>query len=338
VAELPQVLADAIERELRAVSPRELARASSDLTARYRARDQHHGPVARSRLDTYAYAAARMPATYAAISAVFEAIREARPDWRPQSMLDLGSGPGTGLWSAATAWPSLERCTAVEAAGEMLALGQRLGQAATHPAVRGARWEQSAVIDAVFDEAYDLALLAYVLAELDAAAQASAIDRVVSATERHSGLIAVVEPGTPDGYARVLRARDRLLARNLSVVAPCPHDAPCPLPENDWCHFGVRLPRASVHRAAKAASLNYEDEKYAYVVMARTPGARAASRVLRHPQVRPRLMQLSLCTPTGVRTVAIPKSDGDRYRAARKARWGDAFPDAIGNRTADPKR
>lgn len=240
-------------------------------------------------------------------------------------MLDLGAGPGTATWSAATVWPSLERATAVEAEARMLEVGQELARSAVRPTVRDAAWTRGTVTEPAAGGPYDLVVVAYVLGELDAVGRDRAIDRAWEATALADGLTLVVEPGTPEGYARVMRARGRLLATGGFVTAPCPHDAPCPLGDQDWCHMAVRLARTATHRAAKGAALGYEDEKFSYVAVSRQPTSRVKARVLRHPQIRPRLIQLELCTQSGVRSVAVTKRDNERFRQARKVRWGDAF-------------
>jgi ribosomal protein RSM22 (predicted rRNA methylase) len=331
-AELPRELAEAVERLLAEVPPRELGRASAELSDRYRDRRERRAPVARSREQALAYAATRLPATYAAVSSALGAVRQQRPGWQPRTVLDLGAGPGTGLWSAATVWPSLEHATAVEAEPEMIALGRRLAESATHPAVRAARWLQADVAatppstpPSTPDGPYDLVLVAYVLGELDPARRDLAIDRAAEATAGPAGTTVVVEPGTPEGYARMLRARDRLLARGGFTTAPCPHDRACPMAGRDWCHFAVRLPRTWRHRAAKGGSLGYEDEKYAYVAVSRRPTERTEARVVRHPQSRPRLIQLALCTTDGLKSVVVTRSDRERFRRARKVNWGDGF-------------
>ncbi|MFX5494022.1 small ribosomal subunit Rsm22 family protein, partial [Acinetobacter baumannii] len=51
-----------------------------------------------------------------------------------------------------------------------------------------------------------------------------------------TGLVGIVEPGTPKGFAVIERARGALIAAGGVVVAPCPHGGPCPLTTPDWCH------------------------------------------------------------------------------------------------------
>ena len=100
--------------------------------------------------------------------------------------------------------------------------------------------------------------------------------------------LAIIEPGTTAGYERVLAVRAAVIAAGGSTLAPCPHDAPCPLPEGDWCHFATRLARSRTHRLAKGAERGFEDEKFAYVVLTRSPHpARLTARVLRRPDLRP---------------------------------------------------
>jgi ribosomal protein RSM22 (predicted rRNA methylase) len=327
-AELPPALAEALDDALADISPQDLHRASTRLSERYREQRPRGGPVARTDADIRAYAATRMPATYAAITASLEAVRVQRAGWQPRSLLDLGAGPGTGLWAAAGVWPGLVEATALEAEAGMLALGRRLAQAApaTLGTVRDVRWERASLPAALPGGPFDVVLLAYLLGELRPDDRDRVVDAAAQVTADPDGVTVIVEPGTPDGYARVVRARSRLIAGGGFVTAPCPHDGPCPIPENDWCHFSVRLPRSVAHRSAKQAALGYEDEKFAYVAVARRPTARADARIVRHPQTRPRVIDLELCTRDGLRTSTVTKSDRERFRLARKARWGDAYP------------
>ncbi|EJU00040.1 Rsm22-domain-containing protein [Dacryopinax primogenitus] len=59
------------------------------------------------------------------------------------------------------------------------------------------------------------------------------------------------------------------------VVAPCPHDGPCPLHEalleggKDFCHFSQRLQRPEFVRLTKHSNYGEEDTPYSYVVIRR---------------------------------------------------------------------
>ncbi len=216
-----------------------------------------------------AYLAYRAPATFAAAAAVFRQVQRQRPDWTPRSLLDVGAGPGVAAWAAVAAWPSLEQLTLVEAEPEMIAAGREL--------TPGAHWVQADVTAAPGPA--DLVLVSYVLGELHKPVS-------LPLWEQTADTIVFVEPGTPAGYRRILDARDAVIEAGGHTVAPCPHDLACPLPEDDWCHFGVRLPRSKLHRRAKGVELGYEDEKYSYAVLSREPVAKASARIIRQPQVR----------------------------------------------------
>ena len=318
-AELPPALRQAVAREFPdGASPA----AAIALSERYRGTaGGGPGPRARSRADVAAYAATRLPATYAALAAALAELCARVPAFAPRSQLDLGAGLGAAVWAAAGYWPSLERATAVELEPAMLEAGRRLA-ASGPPVVAGCAWRQRDVGCGPAEEGVDLVTIGYVLNELDAAAASRAVERAWAATV---GALAVVEPGTPDGYRRILDVREQLLGLGGFVAAPCPHDRRCPLGEGDWCHFAVRLPRSSGHRAAKAAQAGFEDEKFAYVVVTREPVERAPARILRHPQVRGGHVRLELCAAEGLRSVVVSKRDRDAFREARKASWGDGF-------------
>ena len=125
--DLPNDLRLALERELRAIPAAELARTAADLSARYRA-EAAHGPFVRTEREAGAYAALRMPATFAAIAAALVAAQQRLPGFAPRSLLDIGAGTGATLWAAGVHAPSLTNATLIEAEAAMIAFGQRLAR------------------------------------------------------------------------------------------------------------------------------------------------------------------------------------------------------------------
>ena len=276
--------------------------------------------AARTRADVAAYLAFRAPATYAACVFVLSRLAEQRPDWAPRTLLDVGAGPGVASWAAAAVWPGLERVTLVDAEPAMIEAGRALAASAASRALAEATWVRGDAGGA--GEAAELVLVSYVLNELREDAVAPLVRRLWDWT-RDTAVF--VEPGTPDGYRRVLAARDAVLGGGGFTVAPCPHDRPCPLPPGDWCHFAVRLPRSEAHRAAKGVTRGFEDEKLSYAVLARGQERRARSRVIRQPEIHSGHVYLGLCETDGLRRATVTRRDREAYRRARKAAWGDAW-------------
>lgn len=93
-------------------SPKKLSKIVSDLSNRYRTRKEPRGQsFIRSKEDVYAYAAFRMPATFAAVYSALKQMKEGLEDWAPHSLLDVGAGPGTVMWAANEIYPSLNTIT-----------------------------------------------------------------------------------------------------------------------------------------------------------------------------------------------------------------------------------
>lgn len=305
----------ALDASLAGFDQRAIAAAVRHLVAGYRSDE---GPP---RLDdpvsVVAYAAYRMPATYAAVRAALAQL----PPLSPMTLLDVGGGTGAAAWAAIDACPGLRSIRVVDRSATALNFGRRLAAAAPHEALRLARWERSDVT--ATPAGADLVTASFVLGELEPESR----HRVVEAMAAAEATVLIVEPGTPTGYRRILEARDQLLAHGHQVLAPCPHCARCPLADtNDWCHFAVRLDRSALHRRVKGAELGYEDEKFAYVATAPGGHPAAAGRVLRHPQTRKGLVRLTVCQrDERVAPVAVGRSAAS-YRAARDTRWGDPWP------------
>ncbi|MCQ4084708.1 small ribosomal subunit Rsm22 family protein [Streptomyces sp. RB6PN25] len=317
----------ALAELLNGLPPRRAAQAVDRLIANYRGRTPTDAPVLRDRSDVAAYAAYRMPATFEAVRAALAAFRACAGPWSPSRHIDIGGGTGAATWAVADAWPGADLTTTVldwsEAA---LDLGRALASRAPHPALRAAQWQRQAIGGSLALPAADLVTISYVLGEL---ADADAVS-VVAEAARSAHTVVVIEPGTPAGYRRVLRARQQLVDAGLTVVAPCPHSGTCPVQGDDWCHFAARVTRSSLHRQVKGGSLPYEDEKFSYVAAVRSQGAHPApGRVVRHPQLRKGQVLLDLCLPEGaLERTTVTKRQGELYRAARDAEWGDRWPPA----------
>ncbi|MFJ4929879.1 small ribosomal subunit Rsm22 family protein [Streptomyces sp. NPDC088736] len=302
--------------------PKAAAQAVDRLIANYRGTTPTHAPILRDRSDVVAYAAYRMPATFEAVRAALEAFADAVPGWSPASHLDVGGGTGAATWAVNATWPGERPVTVFDWAEPALALGREI--AATNPELTPAEWTRARIGAALTFESTDLVTVSYVLGELTAADRAS----VVTAAAAAARAVVIIEPGTPDGYARVIEARDRLIDAGFRVAAPCPHSAACPIvPGEDWCHFSARVSRSSLHRQVKGGSLAYEDEKFSYVAATRLPADPAASRVVRKPQIRKGQVLLDLCGPDeSLHRETVTKRHGPLYHAARDADWGDAWP------------
>ncbi|MGW1466388.1 small ribosomal subunit Rsm22 family protein [Streptomyces sp. NPDC002308] len=318
-----EALRTALAGLLDGLPPKQAAQAVDRLIASYRGTTPTDAPVLRDRADVVAYAAYRMPATFEAVRAALDALCEAAPDWRPATHTDVGGGTGAASWAVAGAWDGPET-TVLDWAEPALALGRELAEAGGPPGLRTAHWQRARIGAGLELAPTDLVTVSYVLKELTPAARTELVDAAAGAAQA----VVVVEPGTPDGYARVIEARDRLIAAGLTVAAPCPHSAACPIePGTDWCHFSARVSRSSLHRQVKGGTLSHEDEKFAYVVATRFPVEPVAARVTRRPQIRKGQVLLELCTrDEALRRETVTKRHGTLYRAARDTDWGDAWP------------
>ncbi|WP_024800539.1 small ribosomal subunit Rsm22 family protein [Nocardia sp. BMG51109] len=321
---LPVELVEGLDRACAGIPQRQLAVAVDRLISRYRDPRPATEPILGSPTEVAAYAAYRMPATFGAVYSALEQFLELATDFRPETLLDVGGGTGAALWAAADLFPSLTAATVLDQVDEALRLGRRLAERSASAAVRSAGWRRVTFAESPFPGGADLVVVSYVLSELSQADQSALIARSSESAE----VVTVIEPGTPDGHQRILAAREVLIDAGLTVVAPCPHQDPCPLADGaDWCHFSARINRTSLHRRLKGGELSHEDEKFSYVIASRTAYERAAGRILRHPVERKGLVTMQVCTPEdGVVPTLVAKRQGRTYRRSRKVEWGDAWP------------
>ncbi len=317
--DLPAELKAALDGKLRGFSRSDAAGRAATISKTYRG-GGNSGAI-RSEADALAYALARMPATYAAITASLNALVEVRPDLAPASLLDIGAGPGTASWAAAEAFPSLKDFTLLDANEALRALALDLARDSTR--LREIGYERGEARAALAKaDAADLVVASYMINEIGDAEQRALAELM---WEKTRDTLLVVEPGTPAGYGRIIALRDHLIGLGAHVAAPCPHDGKCPLQAPDWCHFTQRLQRSRAHMQVKGAEVPFEDEKFAYVTLTRTTVAgRRPSRVLAQPAVSKVDITAKLCTPEGLSFAKVPRRAKADYASARRWRWGDA--------------
>lgn len=320
--QLPENLQAAIEAVIESFGLRQLIVAREELTDRYRQPGSQRQFIT-TEAQRQAYVIARMPATYAAVSAVCQAIRERTPGLSIKSVLDLGAGPGTAMWAVCDHFPEVEQVTLIERDSSLLELGQGLAQASDKPSILGADWRLADLEEKITLPPHDLIILSYAAGEL---LQEKMMGLLEQCWKSAKNLLVVVEPGTPIGFERIRAIRSNLIEWKAHLVAPCPHHLACPMVGSDWCHFSARVERSSLHRRLKGGSLGYEDEKYSYIAVSKEEWELPPARILRHPMRHSGHIGLKLCTAEeGVQQPTISKKMGPLYKEARKAEWGDAF-------------
>lgn len=278
-----------------------LKSAASDVSARYRREDTGTSLAIRNDTEALAYAAARMPATFAAITHVLDHIDGPTP----QTMLDFGAGPGTATLAAKQFWPDIQPAL-LEPNAAMRGMAKKF--------LPDAAWTDRPV-------KADIVIAGYVLNELS-----DPIQLAKTLWDATNDKLILVDTGTPAGYAMMMRVRDALIGMGAHLHAPCPHVQVCPYAkeESGWCHFAVRLERTRLHKDLKGGALGYEDEKFTYLVFGRTPKAQEKARIVGHPRIN-KVIDVLLCTPDGTLNKEQVAKRDPRYKPLKKSRWGDTL-------------
>jgi ribosomal protein RSM22 (predicted rRNA methylase) len=278
-----------------------LKKAALELSERYR---KGITPYLRTPQDRQAYLLTRFPATQTVIKRVFQEIAHLTP----KTILDIGAGPGTSWGAITETWGEGIQATFVERDRDFVAIGRTL---TPHNRVRWVTEKASTFAP------HDLVLFSYSWGEIDDIAV------LKSAWQTTQIALIVIEPGTPRGYEKMLKARTHCIESGGFVLAPCPHSNKCPWQgTTNWCHFGVRLQRSEGHRLAKKATLGYEDEKYSYTILVKQTVDINFERLLKDPLRRKGHTILTLCTKDGISEKTISKSQ-DNYKSINKLKWGD---------------
>lgn len=291
------------------------------------------------------YLAVRLAPDFAALVKIMAEMKQRDPDFAPLTMLDFGSGVGSGMWAVDQVWPGLCReAVCVDRSADMNDMADKLlrgGDPDNPRLVRpgGTFFKQFLPQSRLLK--YDLVISSRSLFELpDITSRLKTLDVLWRKT---SGYLVIVEAGTNAGYRVVQEARDYVLELSRLatekgeahpegyVFAPCPHDKFCPKffdGTNVPCNFEVSYKPASFEKDQTA-----HIDRYTYIVLKR--GKRGESneknwpRLVEAPLIRKKHTICRMCTHSGTLrelTATKRKHSKECYGLLRASKWGDLLP------------
>lgn len=309
----PEWLAQALHDSAASFPTHTLRQAYQDLSHCYHSLPQQAG--VKNAAEAVAYTLARLPATYAVVRSV---LQQLPMDFSPQSILDLGAGPGTATWAALTQFSNLKQIYCVEQDPWMLTILKQIQSYCPHSLE-------------IFQQDYgklapaqpaDLVLMSYSLNELKVSQQVQILEQI-KATVAH--YLVIIVPGTPYHFTQMKNLRHHLITSGWIIEAPCSHQHACPMTGKDWCHFATRLSRTREHQFIKEASLNYEDEKYSYLIATPSPRPQPNhGRIIKRPIKRSGHIVFDICQEGQLQRLTLSKKDSN-YPKAKKQDWGDIW-------------
>ena len=318
---LPDSLLKAIDKIVEFTDRKRLYEGAEKLSLRYRTPSPHHQVFIQTEEECLAYLCMRFPATFGANYFVFSEMQKRGLEKTISSILDVGSGSGAALWAASKIFFNLNTYTLLERDSRLVTIGKELLKEANFSF--DTHWMLGDYTETFKDKTHDLVVISYSLGEVDPKQWEKVLIQAIKHTHQ---FLVILEPGTPAGYKKLMRMREILIQQGLYMVAPCPHNKPCPMVAQDWCHFSQRVPRTSLHRELKHGSLGFEDEKFSYIIMSKQPYYKEGYRIIKTPLRRSGFIELDVCsTSEGLLHKKFSKKQGDFFNQVKKLDWGSFY-------------
>jgi ribosomal protein RSM22 (predicted rRNA methylase) len=266
-------------------------------------------------VERFVYLLYRLPATYQVLSFVLNELKRRLP-LDLKSVIDVGAGHGASATLLKESFPTVEQITFLERDRLFAEFSQTLIE---KPKELFCDWLYEDFRSYSFNEFFDLSLFSYTLNEIKLDESLTALTKSFNKTNE---ILIIIEPGSKEGFERILVYRKHLIELGGYIVAPCPHQGRCPL---SWCHFNTRVQRSSLHRQIKMGELNYEDEKFCYLIVSKHPFEGLYERVIDKVEPKSKMVILPLCTKNGFQKKTLTKAKNSNFSEAKKLRWGDVL-------------
>jgi ribosomal protein RSM22 (predicted rRNA methylase) len=332
---LPEKITQSIEAILAQPENSQWLKRAEALHTRYTEGKRHpQESYLKDSVDIAAYLGMRVPATYAQIAGALSQVKEAFPEFKVESVLDLGSGPGTAVWSAKEVYSTLKKATCIDNEGNLLSLGREIFRDS------GLDVEISWEADSLRSDfgsknhKFDLVIIANVLNELTEEERINVVNRAFT---QCSGILVILESGTPKGAQIVEKSYQDFENKNF-LIAPFMNNSF--IEGGDyWIHFAQRFIRPEFQRRVRQqmriSSLmasDWEETKYSYIALSKyQPKKTAWGRLLAPIKKQKAWFDITVLTAKGIEKLQVFKRDKEKYNLVRKLKWGDIVESELVN-------
>ncbi len=275
--------------------------------------------------DALSYVALRAPATYTQIYSTLATIKEVAPSFKPTSILDIGSGPGVGMWAAQTIYPQIEDITNIDQNKNVIALGKEIAASTNIPT--NIVWKHADVKSGLEKNGntYDIILLANILNELHPRDRERLIGLAFNLCK---GVLIIIEPGTPNG-STIVQSAAKSLSRTGTLLAPYINNS---FVENDtfWMHFSKRFMRPEFTRRIRQymrddmlSASNIEEAKFAYVAIGKQESKNKSwGRCIGSVRIQKGFLEVPILTADQIMQIKVLKRNKKQYTIAKNLTWG----------------
>lgn len=297
-----------------------LKQVSQEVSKKYMASFSGGTPLVKTKEQTLAYSIIRMRATFAACN---EALSQISDGEDIRCVLDVGSGTGAGILACYNRF-GFSSIDAVELEAEMINLSKTIIGKIDKDLLNKVNYISKDATKLDFNKKYDVVFTSYFLNELKKEDRICLVKKLYDAATRY---LVIVEPGTPNNHKEMMEIKNIICSLGGRIVAPCKRND-CPLLDtDDWCHFKTRVQRSSLGRELKGGTKGYEDEKYTFLVVLKDGKVKTnyTNRIIRDIVYGKGKVMVRVCTPNGIETKTISKSQKEMYKAIKNMKIGDEF-------------
>lgn len=330
---LPPAISESVSRILLRSDARMLSIQAKELHERYMQGANPIQPNIQKSTDCIAYLALRFPATFAQIVSALSQIQERIPSWKPKSVLELGCGPGTGIFAAKSVWPSVATATGLDTEQLFLSLAEEIHYDSKMRV--DVTWVKSTVSKwtaAEDRQSYDLIIVANVLNELTDEERERLMQQIM---KRRSGVVMLLEPGTAVGTMLIMNAA-RTIAPTQHLIAPYINNVFVESTEH-WIHFPQRFQRPEFQRRIRQSmrdrvlmASDWEDAKYSYVAWGTIAEEKKLWGVcIGKVEKLKGFLTIPVLTKEGIVNARVLKRNKAQYNDVKAIRWGETLEKPI---------
>lgn len=329
---LPTPINDAINVILSRSTASELASNAKKIHEQYMSREKGNKQhFIQGMAEVQGYLSLRVPATYAQIYSALLQLQERIPHLNPTTLLDLGCGPGTGIWAAKTLWPSIAQATAIDREKYFLSCAQEiLHDSKMDLSVSWKTLDIKQWIETTESVSYDLILVANVFNELSEIERERLMHQV---SQRSSGVVVILEPGNSIGYP-LIQDVAASVSKDHQLLGPYIHNS-FVRSDDYWIHFPQRFQRPEYQRRIRQSmrennlmASDWEETKYSYVAWGNiTQQTNIWAQCIGPVRKQKGFLTLPILTDTAVEMTKILKRFKTEYTYAKNLQWGEVIGD-----------